>query len=630
GLVFTNRHLVRDADKIRVTALDGATWEADLVHEDDPTNTALLRLRLPPGKQVPAVARGSLASVEVGETVLALGNPEGRALTVRRGVVSAVRGKRLQIDAGIGNQNGGGAIVSLRGELLAVVDGGKVDWVEVAYAHRGEQAKVETGLDLSPGIDDLGERYRVALDRYGSTVPASAGEAPPAAAHPVAAVVRKAGAAMLNVRVEQDLAALAQEDNPFAPPASRAQPRGLGSGVVIDESGLALTNWHVVDEATEPDGSAVPGWIVRAYLRDGRSYVADVLSISREEDLALIRLRLPPEERLTAIELGSSAHLSVGDLAVAIGNPHGRADTVTAGVITAKNQAIRVKGRWRKLKHLLETDAAINAGNSGGALLDAAGRLIGINSAGGAAHAVTGYAIGVDHVREKLLGLLLSPEKLRSAYAGIEVIDQDGKVLVRAVDRHGPAAGAGVEPGDVVRAVAGRPVCCSVAFALAWRELADERVELSLERAGKSRVVALTPMSAAAWAVFRQTGLVVREVSIVDEPDAVQNAAVAGYRRFTGDPTAAPRELPGSLVRVERVHPETAARVAIRPGDFVFALQVVDEATGAAELMHLQRTAELQRGCNQLATYEGSTLTAWIVRGAEVQVVELPAKRVPW
>src|SRR5690606_22658412 len=154
------------------------------------------------------------------------------------------------------------------------------------------------------------------------------------------------------------------------PPASRAQPRGLGSGVVIDESGLALTNWHVVDEATEPDGSAVPGWIVRAYLRDGRSYVADVLSISREEDLALIRLRLPPEERLTAIELGSSAHLSVGDLAVAIGNPHGRADTVTAGVITAKNQAIRVKGRRRKLKHLLETDAAINAGNSGGALLD--------------------------------------------------------------------------------------------------------------------------------------------------------------------------------------------------------------------------------------------------------------------
>ena len=99
---------------------------------------------------------------------------------------------------------------------------------------------------------------------------------------------------------------------------------------------------------------------------------------------------------------------------LAIGNPHGFANTVTRGVVTAKGQGIRVKGRWAKLENLLETDAAINGGNSGGALLDLDGRLVGINTAGSHGAASRGYAIPVDHVRQRVLDLLLSPEKLRS------------------------------------------------------------------------------------------------------------------------------------------------------------------------------------------------------------------------
>jgi serine protease Do len=631
GLVFTNRHLVHGAHAITVTLRDGTALPAEVLETHGRSNSALLRVSLKAGLQLKPVRCGSAMHVAVGETLLALGSPEGHPVSVRKGVLSAVRGSRVQTDAGTGNHNAGGALVTLRGDLVAVIDGGVVDPIDVAFAMRGEQAKVETSLDLSPSIDSLREAYRVMLDRHaGSNASLAAAPAHEPGNTGVADVVRRTAGSLLNIAIDFTTSVQELEDNPFAVSKGESMTEGMGSGAIIDPSGLALTNWHVVDDATQADGSMVEDRIVRAKLRDGRVFDADVLSISREEDLALLRLRLPAGQVVDAVELGASGVLAVGDQTIAIGNPHGRADTVTAGVITAKNQAIRVRGRWQKLPQLLETDAAINAGNSGGALLDGQGRLIGINSAGGSLHAVTGFSIAIDHVREKVRGLLLSPEKLRSAYAGCAVTDVGDKVVVQSVDRNGPAAAAGVQVNDVVRAVAEQPVRWRGEFALAWlRHDASAPVALELERDGKRLSVQVTPWSAPAWAVFRQMSLGVSELTMAESPDAVRAAAIACERHFTRDPHAEPREFPASVVRVDRVHPAVADKADVRAGDFIIGVMLRDEDSGADQLLRLQRVTDIQDCVNAHSTYEeGRTFKFWLFRGGEVRVVELTAKRL--
>ncbi|MBI5852901.1 MAG: trypsin-like peptidase domain-containing protein, partial [Planctomycetes bacterium] len=546
------------------------------------------------------------------------------------GVLSARRGASLQTDAPIGNHVGGGALISLDGEVVALADAGVRDRIDVAYAQRGDQAKVETSLDLVPGIDAILNAFRTELDRAGAEAIATHHE--PRARSAVAKVVEQSAGAMLNVYVEITLAAQQQEDNPFATAEARTMVEGLGSGVIVDPSGLALTNWHVVDSATEPNGEMVKDRVVRVRRFDGRVFGATVLSISREEDLALLQLALEPGETVDAVELGNSAELSIGDGAIAIGNPLGRASTVTAGVIVAKNQAIRVKGRWAKLPHLLETDAAINPGNSGGALVDHAGRLLGINSAGASLHAVTGYAIAVDHVRQKLQTVLLSPEKLRSPYLGLTVLDDDGKVVVQSVDPFGPAARAGIVPRDVLKSIGGAPVTWSVGWAMQVLKTApDLAVDLGLERDGALLEKAVAPLSAAAWAVFRQTDCVTSELSIADDPERVHKVTLAFWRRFTGDPNAEPSTIPASLVRVDRVHPRLVeANVDLKEGDLLLGIQLAEQiASGeAGRIVRFEHVGDVQRCIDATSSYEGVEHRAWIARGDEVAVITLPAKRL--
>ena len=630
GLVLTNRHLVRGETTIRVTFRDGSSHPAVLVADHVETNTALLKLALPPGKSVPAARCASAESVAVGDELLVVGNPEGVATIVGAGVLSARRGRALQTDAPIGNHVGGGAVISLDGELVALADAGVRDRIDVAYAQRGDQAKVETSLDVVPGIDAVLDAFRAELDRAGSKVIATHHE--PRARSAVAKVVEQSAAAMLNVYVEITLAAQQQEDNPFASAEARTMVEGLGSGVVVDPSGLALPNWHVVDSATEPNGEMVTDRVVRVRRFDGRVFGATVLSISREEDLALLQLALEPGETVDAVELGNSAELAIGDGAIAIGNPLGRASTVTAGVIVAKNQAIRVKGRWAKLPHLLETDAAINPGNSGGALVDHAGRLLGINSAGASLHAVTGYAIAVDHVREKLQTVLLSPEKLRSPYLGLTVLDDDGKVLVQSVDPFGPAARAGIAARDVLKSIGGVPVTWSVGWAMqVLKTVPDVELELGIERDGARVTKTVTPLSAPAWAVFRQMDCVTSELSIADDPERVRNVTLAFWRRFTSDPSAEPSTIPASLVRVDRVHPRLVeANVDLKEGDLLLGIQLAERiASGeAGRIVRFEHVIDVQRCIDATSSYEGVEHRAWIARGDEVQVITLPAKRL--
>ncbi len=624
GLVLTDLHLVENADSIALTWLDGTTLPAAFVRGHRGTNSALVRARLPEGKTLTPIA---LAASEpaVGATLLAIGNPEGHTLAVGRGVFSALRGGRLQTDAPLGNHTGGGALVDVRGAMVALLDAGRVDAIDIAWAQRGEHAKLDTSLNLTPGIGALRAIYAAEL----GDLPATSAP-PPAAA--VADVIARVGGTVLNIYIEASTAAAELDDNPFAQPSTETRILGLGSGVVIDPRGIALTNWHVVDEATFPDGSMRKDRVLRTTRRDGRSFLLRVLSISREEDLALVRLEVEAGERLDAAAFGSSSALHVGDPAIAVGNPHGRSNTVTAGVITAKNQSIRVRGRWAKLPHLLETDAAINGGNSGGPLFDAAGRLIGINSAGGDLRAVTGFAIGVDHVREKLHGLLLAPEKLRSPYLGFLAIEQDGALRVGSIDRDGPAAASGLIVGDVVRALGGAPAPQHLDFALAMVELAEDApTKVTVARAGSELEFTLSPWPATVWAVWQQTRLLVGSTDPARERDLVHAAALAAHRRHTGDPTSAPTTLPANAIRIDRPHPLlTATGVDIRAGDLLLGarLRSVTPSGEVVTYLPFAMPADLQACCNTHSTYEGTPLVVWIYRGGEVLEVSLPVRRL--
>src|SRR5262249_7498359 len=154
---------------------------------------------------------------------------------------------------------------------------------------------------------------------------------------------------------------------------------GQGSGVILDESGLVITNWHVISFLERDDA-----FKINVKLRSGKSYFADLLSSSAEWDLALLQLQLPQGEKVKPITLGDSDSLMIGEDVLAIGNPQGNANTVSKGILSATSRSIEVMapdGRRRSYSGLLQTDAAINPGNSGGALLDITGRLIGINNA---------------------------------------------------------------------------------------------------------------------------------------------------------------------------------------------------------------------------------------------------------
>ncbi|MDQ7820520.1 MAG: trypsin-like peptidase domain-containing protein [Armatimonadota bacterium] len=231
---------------------------------------------------------------------------------------------------------------------------------------------------------------------------------------------------------------------------------GAGSGVIVSEDGYILTNNHVVEGAQQ----------IRVTLLSGRTFAARVVGTDRFSDLAVVKVTTP--ERLPAAQLGHSSTLRVGQLAIAIGNPFGLGHTVTVGVISALNRSIQVPGLV--IENLIQTDAAINPGNSGGALVDSSGAVIGINTAIVPQAQGIGFAIPIDSARAIMDQLIRSGRVIRP-YVGVvwggdvdrSIARQynlpvDHGVIVRDVDPRGPAAAAGIQPGDIIVAVDGRPV----------------------------------------------------------------------------------------------------------------------------------------------------------------------------
>jgi len=232
--------------------------------------------------------------------------------------------------------------------------------------------------------------------------------------------------------------------------------QGLGSGVIVSPEGYILTNNHVIEGAQE----------IEVTLSDSRRAMAQVIGADPDTDLAILRINL---DRLPVIALASSDSAQVGDRVLAIGNPFGVGQTVTSGIVSAlgRNQL-----GINTFENFIQTDAAINPGNSGGALVDVSGHLIGINTAiysrsGG--NMGIGFAIPVSTARQVLEGIVRDGQVIRG-WVGIEPLEltaelaetfglkQTEGVIITGVLQNGPAATAGLRPGDLLLNVAGRPV----------------------------------------------------------------------------------------------------------------------------------------------------------------------------
>ena len=230
---------------------------------------------------------------------------------------------------------------------------------------------------------------------------------------------------------------------------------GGGSAVVITPDGFLLTSAHVVARS---DGRG------RASFVDGRELPFDVVGADTHSDLAVLRA---DADDLVAAELGDAERLRVGQLVVAIGNPNGFAGSVTAGVVSALGRSLPTQG-GRIVDNVIQTDAALNPGNSGGALADGRGRVVGINTA--VAGVGLGLAVPVNEATRQIVGALMTEGRFRRAYLGIaggsrplpprvarRFGRQSGVEVVQVLERS-PAAAAGLRPEDLIVELDGTPV----------------------------------------------------------------------------------------------------------------------------------------------------------------------------
>jgi S1-C subfamily serine protease len=230
----------------------------------------------------------------------------------------------------------------------------------------------------------------------------------------------------------------------------------LGSGVVFTGDGFLLTNAHVVGKST--GGTAE--------FSDGTSAPFRVVGADPLSDLAVLRANGPTPE---PAELGEADKLKVGQLVVAVGNPLGLAGSVTAGVVSALGRSLPARGRV--IEDVIQTDAALNPGNSGGALADAGARVVGINTA--VAGVGLGMAVPVNATTRKIISALMQDGRVRRAYLGLamtpgpvpanwrERLGRKTGLLVAQVVAGGPADRAGLRQGDLLLTVAGHPVAVS-------------------------------------------------------------------------------------------------------------------------------------------------------------------------
>jgi serine protease Do len=370
------------------------------------------------------------------------------------------------------------------------------------------------------------------------------------------------------------------------------QQQGLGSGFIIDTEGHILTNNHVVADADE----------IKVRLSDGTELDATVVGTDPPTDLAL--LRVEGEVELTPIELGDSSALEVGDWVLAIGNPFGLPRTVSAGIVSAVGRANMGIVDY---EDFIQTDAAVNPGNSGGPLVDLAGRVVGINTAiasrSGGNQGIA-FAIPVD-MAKTVIEQLRDGGKVTRGHLGIVISDLDREmarsfgyegddgILVQSVQQDSPAARAGVREGDIIIKLDGGRV----------EEVSRFRTEIARRAPGTSTRID----------VWRDGKLQALTIELGELPGAVSAGKAARPSKLglsLRDLTPALRSRLGiddaEGVVVAEVEPGSpAARAGLRPGDLLD--QVGSETVRSArQAMDLLGKADLSKGVRLRVKRDGT------------------------
>ncbi|WP_296228613.1 DegQ family serine endoprotease [Ralstonia sp. UBA689] len=406
------------------------------------------------------------------------------------------------------------------------------------------------------------------------TAPAAA---PVALAVPMdfSGIVERYGPAVVNISTTahaqhtgmQGLPPGMSPDDPFAEFFKRFMPqmpqqrgdqivRGLGSGFIVSADGLILTNAHVVDGAQE----------VNVKLTDRREFKAKVLGVDKQSDVAVLRISA---KNLPVVQIGTPAGTKVGEPVLAIGSPYGFENTVTAGIVSAKSRSLPDD----TYVPFIQTDVAVNPGNSGGPLFNQRGEVIGINSQ---IYSQTGgyqglsFAIPID-VAMKVEQQLVATGKVTRGRLGIAVQEVDQSLadsfklpkpegaLVNSVEKDGPAAKAGLQPGDVILQIGGARIDRSGDLPEQVAEIKPgTTVPLQIIRQGKPTTLSVTVGAA-------------KDVKVASNEKAAPDQGRLGLAVRPLQPEEKRQSgLPGGLVVMDVSGP--SAKVGIQPGDVILSL----------------------------------------------------------
>ncbi|MBW1886822.1 MAG: Do family serine endopeptidase [Deltaproteobacteria bacterium] len=331
----------------------------------------------------------------------------------------------------------------------------------------------------------------------------------------------------------------------------------LGSGVIIDGSrGYIVTNHHVVAKATQ----------IKVITSNGKEFQAKILGSDPRSDLAV--LKIEADQKLPEIEMGNSNDLMIGETVIAIGNPFGLSHTVTTGVISALNRAVRTEERV--YRNFIQTDASINPGNSGGPLLNIDGELIGINTAIYQKAQGIGFAIPINKAR-RIVKELLNTGEVRLPWIGLELQELTAELrnyfgvpkettgaLVNDVVHGSPAAKAGLKRGDIILSLEEIPISSPQDYRESLEEfIPTDRLRLMIFRKGKELNVsvqpAVFPLDYALGLVYHRLGIQVGDL----DKDTRKKYGLKG------------------AVSIEKVRKDSeAGRIGLEPGDLI--LQVND------------------------------------------------------
>ena len=373
--------------------------------------------------------------------------------------------------------------------------------------------------------------------------------------------------------------------DPGQRPSRRQREEALGSGVIVSEDGYILTSNHVIEGADE----------IKVEALGGKEYTAKVVGTDPATDTAVIKIEATG---LAAATLANSDKLEVGDIALAIGNPFGIGQTVTMGIVSATG---RGELGIVAYEDFIQTDASINMGNSGGALVDAQGRLIGINTAilsrtGG--NQGVGFAIPINMGR-MVMERLITDGKVTRGYLGVSLqplnpelaerleIKEQGGALVTEVVEGTPAAEAGMKPGDLVTEFNGKKVADYRQLRLMVSQTKPKtKAVFKVLRDGKVRTVNVTlaelPSERALGGMLRPGGTPPGDTA---EPETLEGVEVGDLDAKSRRQYSIPNHVRGALVT--NVDPNSNAYTAgVRPGDVILELErkPVTNADEAVEL----------------------------------------------